>query len=198
MPDRLYVRLTYFEKLSWTQVSGTLGDNVFRGNSCFDPDLTGTGGQPSGFDQWSAFYASYTVLGSKIEVSCSVNGGTGGPNTNRFGVTPTNFSSIFGASSQEQVEEQPYTVAKNANMGAVGIGNGKITQYMSSAKMVGVVRSAVQNEDAFSALVTANPANQWFWHVWNYVPSGDTQSLFQEIKLTYFVVFETRNQLAPS
>lgn len=186
------------EKLSWTQASGALGDNIYRGNSLFDPDLTGTGGQPNGFDQWAAFYASYTVLGSKCEVTTIVNGGTGGPNTNRFGITPTNFSSAFGVSSQEQVEEQPYTVSKEAIMGAVGIGQAKAQQYMSTAKIMGVVRPYVQISDSASALVSANPTNQWYWHVWNYTPSGDTQSLFQIVKLTYYAVFETRNQLAIS
>jgi len=199
LPDRLYVRLTYREQLNWTTASGALGDNVYRGNSIFDPDLTGTGGQPMALDQWAFFYSSYTVLGSKIEVSSQVNGGTAA--TQRHGVTPTLFSSAFGASDQERAEELPYTKAVTATAGGNNdraTGKSEIKTYMSTAKIYGVLRPAVQIGDEFGALTSANPSAGWFWHVWNYVPGGETQSLLQTVKLTYFVVFEGRNQLAVS
>jgi len=198
VPDRLYVKLVYREQLSWTTASGNLGDNVYRGNSIFDPDLTGTGGQPMGFDQWAAFYFSYTVLGSKIEVSSQINGGSA--QTNRMGITPSNLSNAM--TGHEAAEEAPYTKARRLIVGSGGANNasggGDLTCYMSTAKMVGVKREAVQIEDAFGALVTANPTNTWFWHVWNYVPAGDTQSLYQNVKITYYVVFETRQVLGLS
>jgi len=150
-----------------------------------------------GFDQWSNFYASYTVLGSSIEVVASMNGGSA--NHTRFGVTPTNFSTAFTAGSdQERAEELPYTKANYLRMGATGIGQAQVKSYMSTAKLIGVVQPAVQIEDAYGALVSANPTNTWFWHVWNYVPTGENQGLSCNVKLTYFVVFETRNQLAVS
>jgi len=196
LPDRLYVRLTYREQLNWTTASGALADNVYRGNSCFDPDLTGAGGQPLGFDQWANFYYSYTVLGSRIEVTSQVN--SGGCATQRHGVTPDNLSNVYGAAEQERAEEQPYTKAVTPLMGAGGTscaGSSVIKAYMSTAKMIGVVRPAVQIEDGYGALVSANPSNTWFWHVWNYVPTGETQSLVQNVRITYYVVFETRTRL---
>lgn len=198
LPDRLYVKLRYREQLSWTQLSGDLGDNVYRGNSCFDPDLTGTGGQPLGFDQWSTFYGYYTVLGSKIEVSSMHNGGGSGANMARVGIVPTNISTAFAATDREVAEETPYAQWKHLTMAATGCGQAFQKSYMSTAKMEGSVRAAIQIADSYSALTTANPAAPWFWHVCNYVPSGSTQSLFQNVVLTYYVVFEGRRQLALS
>lgn len=48
--------------------SGTPGLYVFSANGLFDPDFTGTGHQPMGFDQLMAFYKHYTVLRSRITV----------------------------------------------------------------------------------------------------------------------------------
>lgn len=198
LPDRLYVKLRYRENLAFTQTLGSLADNVYRGNSLNDPDLTGTGGQPIGFDQWAAFYSSYTVLGSKIEVTAMNSDSTSViPNT-RFGITPTLFSTQFGTTDQERAEELPYAIARSNQMGAAGVGQGYLKQYMSTAKIWGVVRPSIQIEDGYSALTNASPTDQWFWHVWNYVPSANTQSLQMIVKITYFCVFEARQQLALS
>lgn len=41
----------------------------FSMNSMFDPDRTGVGHQPMGFDQVAAFYENYRVVGCKIKVT---------------------------------------------------------------------------------------------------------------------------------
>lgn len=196
LPDRLYVKLVYRQSVAFS-TSGTLQDNVFRGNSLNDPDLTGAGGQPMGHDQWSSLYASYTVLGSKIEVTCIQNGGAAAYNA-RFGVTPINFSSVFGTSDFEVAEETVYSKVGTCVMGAAGIGQAQVRNYMSTAKLLGVVRPAVQIEDAYGALINANPTNTWFWHVWAYPPGGGDKSVIMNVRLTYYAVYETRQQLAVS
>lgn len=191
IPDRLYVKLRYREQLAWTQVSGNLADNVYRGNSLFDPDLTGTGGQPLGFDQWAAFYASYTVLASECKVTSMLNGSVG-PNNLIAGVVPTLFSNALGTGDQERADEFPYSKHAPVMVGNVGVGQNVVKNYMTTNKIWGVVRPAVQIADSFSALVTTNPASGWFWHVYNYVPGSQTNSLIQEVELTYYCVFESR------
>lgn len=41
---------------------------AFRANSLFDPDYSGVGSQPTGFDEISALYAHYRVIRSKITI----------------------------------------------------------------------------------------------------------------------------------
>lgn len=62
-------RLTYHEEeLSFTATSGVPGGYVFSCNGMFDPNITGTGHQPLGFDQMMLMYEQYTVISSKITV----------------------------------------------------------------------------------------------------------------------------------
>jgi len=190
LPDRLRVKLVYRENLSYSQTSGDLADQVYRANSLFDPDLTGTGGQPYLFDQWASVYGVYTVIGTGIEVQAMV-GGTNATNC-RVGITPTTTSTAFATTDQELSEERPYSTVRMCQMGATGIGQTYLKGYISTAKMNGLTQQTVHNDSLWSGLVGGNPSNQWYWHVWNYVPSANTQSLQLVVKLTFYVVFRTR------
>lgn len=198
LPDRLHVKLVYREQLNWTTASGALGDNVYRGNSLFDPDVTGSGGQPMGLDQWTNFYGYYTVVGSAIEVTSMINSGTCA--TQRHGVTATTTSTAFASSDQERAEELPYTRAVSPQVGSANAASGVsvVKSYMSTAKINGIQASEVLDSPDWSALMTANPTKQWYWHVWNYVPGGETQSLYQTVRLVFYCVLKTRLQLSIS
>ncbi len=50
--------------------SGALGVYTWKANSLFDPDSTGGGHQPYGFDQFKAYYATYQVMASRMYVEC--------------------------------------------------------------------------------------------------------------------------------
>lgn len=54
---------------------------LFRCLNIFDPDYTGTGHQPLGYDQMTPIYDHYNVLGAKIKVkamSAAADAGSGG------------------------------------------------------------------------------------------------------------------------
>jgi len=71
-PDRKIARLKYAAFITLDPTA--LGSAVpvvhhFRANSLYDPDKTGIGHQPRGFDEHAAIYDHYCVIGSKIKVS---------------------------------------------------------------------------------------------------------------------------------
>ena len=49
-------------------VQGALGTHVFSANGAYDPNVTGVGNQPRGFDELMALYDQYTVVKSSINV----------------------------------------------------------------------------------------------------------------------------------
>lgn len=52
-------------------VGGTTATHVFSLNSLYDPDVTGAGHQPIGFDQLMPLYDHYTVIGARVRVTAS-------------------------------------------------------------------------------------------------------------------------------
>ncbi len=70
VPAQKKVQLRYVEQFSLdAPASGVAALFLFRANDLFDPDFTGGGHQPKGFDQWMVFYDHFTVIGSKIKVT---------------------------------------------------------------------------------------------------------------------------------
>lgn len=61
-------RLTYTAPLTMNLVYTTGVISVFRANSIYDPDYSGVGSQPYGYDQMAALYGKYDVLSSTINV----------------------------------------------------------------------------------------------------------------------------------
>jgi hypothetical protein len=158
-PDSVRVLLRYTEIINPTTAAGGLYWYVYRGNSCFDPNFTGTGAQPNGFDQWAFFYNSYVVLSSRIRLEI-----IGNTNSATYAVAPL-YSSSSPASASD-VSGMRYAVSKSGIL----VGNATLidlTDSMSTAQQFGISEAAVVEDDLYSALVTANvaTAQSWFWGI---------------------------------
>jgi len=168
---------------------------VFRGNGPFDPEFAVGGGQPNGYDQWKAFYRRYRVKGCKIEMRAGTEAAN---NTTGICVTPLNTSAI----QTNPVIYLENTKSKQAdNVGtSVGTSAMSVYHYMSTAEIRGGPYDLVQYEADLSALVTANPTQEWYWHTTVYNADGSTGAVDCNcnITLTYFVEFYDRETLVES
>lgn len=68
LPAKMVVPMTYCSFVDITSNVGAFAVYDFAANGLYDPDLTGTGHQPYGFDQWTAFYTKLTVKRSRCVV----------------------------------------------------------------------------------------------------------------------------------
>lgn len=193
-PNVMRVKLPYTDLFEFNGGGiFTIVSNVFRGNSIFDPDLTGTGTQPLGRDQWHNFYNRYRVISSTIEVSAS----------NASGISCTIYT--FPNNNQDQVTvrrqvmEQQYV--KQAMFGHnTGNSTATIKNTMSPAKIRGAPSDIVQYEDSYSAQAGFNPPTPFFWHV-GVFGQGLGVSNFRvdaTITITYDVEFYDRLTLSRS
>lgn len=188
--DSMYCKLKYAEEVHLYDTVGSVKIYTYRGNSLFDPNYTGTGHQPMYFDQYSAIYERYRVLGCKIKVHMVNRSATSAA----YAVleSGTDVSSILVLSELlEQSRAHVSRILPTGNQSPV-----VIKKYVSTRKACGLNKKQVFDED-FSALTTANPQQIWYHNIQlsNADPNVgmDIRLLFT---LTYYCQFFDR-KLAP-
>lgn len=144
IPQRYITKLKYVTTVTTSLVNGT---NAFRLNSLFDPDQTGLGHQPYGYDQLAQLYNRYRVISCGWRIQC--------PKTDQivqFGVLPAN--EVLTYSSFDQLKEQPraryFTQMPSGNAMTI---SGKI----SLPSLVGRTSAAYMADDRYQADVGSNP-----------------------------------------
>ncbi len=74
-PAHTTKKLPYYELgFSLTGTAGVITQYAFSANGLYDPNVTGTGHQPLGFDTMMLYYEQYTVLRSRITIRMVGNG----------------------------------------------------------------------------------------------------------------------------
>lgn len=68
-PATLLTRVRYYDTYAMTVTTGSLGKQVMRWNSTFDPDFTGTGHQPLYRDTLAAVYDHYAVVSARATIT---------------------------------------------------------------------------------------------------------------------------------
>lgn len=135
--------------------TGAVGRYVFSCNGMYDPDFTGTGHQPYYFDQLSAIYNHYTVIGAKIKVS--VVGAASTTAAFRVSLTQGDDTVITNSTINGQAEQSSGSIViVPSDCGEAQI----LTNNYSTKKTFG--GNALSN-DNLQGNSGANPTEQTFW-----------------------------------
>lgn len=191
-PDRLMVKLKYTQRIPFS--GSSLVTQVFRANGLFDPDLSGTGFQPNGFDQYAALYTRYRVHASKIEgwYIADIAGSGAAVVTS---ITPSQNPTAVGGTF-EGIIGNPFV--KWCTLGpSTGENNQKLSNYTSIQKIQG--KPGVKYDDVNAAPVDGLPARQTYWicetgSIDN-ISNVDITGIFC---ITYYCEFFDRRQLSRS
>jgi len=189
LPDRIVVNLLYRESATFTNSTG-FGSRVFSMNSIYDPNVTGGGHQPLGYDQWGSFYQQYEVKSSKIKsmvlppsLTCPV----------RYVVYPSTTSSTV--TSSRNASEQAYaktTVVNNTVMTKYNV----LTHNMSILKLEGRNTASIN----FTAPFGASPTLERYWHcvLFSLDDATDISSILVDFEIIYRCVLFNRYNLNES
>jgi len=145
IPQRYLCKLKYCSSVT----TNNSGQYVFNLNSLFDPDLTGTGHQPYGYDQLAVLYNRYRVIGTSWHVTCLKQSAAV-----VLAALPANetTSAIITCS---EMRENPRAKFINQNPGsAVKVLSG----YTSIPSLVGRTKSQYMADDRYQSDVTTSPS----------------------------------------
>lgn len=196
IPDSMTVKLTYADQFTLDPgVGGTPATYVFRANGCNDPDYTGTGHQPYGWDEYTTLYNHYIVLGSKIELVAT----NSGDDTNSMNLISLYVSanSTVASNALTDVLERPNQ--KYILVGARNAGPKKLWKNFSAKRFFDLT-DLNDNRDHMGAAVNADPTEQAYFIVAAspYQAGVNTNATACTIKITYIVRFSERKNLTQS
>lgn len=190
-PKRKLVKLRYVQEVSLNPGISSFSVHQFRANSVFDPDFTGVGHQPMGFDEWAALYERYTVYGSKINVMYAPTS-TASVAPGYYGVTlygtAGQLSSTYG--NVEAILEGKltgYTTTMSGSSNSVFLPR-SLWRKFSARNFFG--KTDPLDDPDIGALVSTNPVNLAYYGVWCGASGGnDPGQMNFKVQIDYIVMF---------
>jgi hypothetical protein len=179
--------LRYADYFALTSTAGVVASYVFSCNGLYDPNITGTGHQPAGFDQMMLSYEHYVVTRSRIcctYLNTSTTTAPGVALSLEAGATPiTNIQQIIEDGMVKTV--RLYGAAVAGSMATLNL-------FCDLAKFGGVVK--ILDNPEYRGTIAANPAEQSYFHVQVWGQNGDTSVVQVEVVIEYEAWFvEPRN-----
>jgi hypothetical protein len=160
LPFTLHSKLKYAEHILVTGTTGGLGLYVFNASSLYDPNYTGTGHQPRGFDQIMPLYDHFVVLKSTIKVrlvSQTVN------SVVMAGVALSSTTTNQG--DWDDYAEGPMSQV-NSTGNLVTYGNTSVLEFSlhyDAKSFLGVPDPITSNKN--QGTISANPIDNAFYHI---------------------------------
>lgn len=190
-PKTLKFHHRYVETFSLT-ASGTAGIYRMNANGMYDPNYTGTGHQPMYFDQLSAIYNHYTVIGSKIT----------------YRITPTaetNVALVYQLHLNDDVTSPDQYMdrigefsgtRKNLLIAPKDNRTRTLTMKWSAKKTFG---GSVLGNDLLQGSSAANPTENSFYQL-NIIPAdvSTTVNFYIQAFIEYIVIWDELKDIAQS
>jgi len=181
--ERTKRTLSYYSAATVSTGVSAASAYVYSCNGLFDPDISGTGGQPMGFDQMMLFYNHYTVVRSRMRCLITNSSATASVTT---GIVLSGSSTVM--TSIEQLVENGELVLTQLGTGGQMGSTSKLTRAVNCANFQGI--DDIMDDPDMRGDSASNPIEQMYYHVAVYNPYSATviQTFFQVV-IEYEVVF---------
>lgn len=186
--DKQKATLRYVEDFTLDPATGALAKQNFSANGLYDPNITGVGHQPYGFDTYMSIYNHYRVLRSRIAVTCA-------PVSN---AAPTgNMIVSIGLKDDTTTESNMLTARETKDVNFQPLGSYEIKTVRQVWRPKDIFNG---NHDSLSGTDSANPAEQTYFNVCasHMVSTQDGGAVFCMATIEYDVEFYELKDLGGS
>lgn len=197
-PTTQTARHRYNTVISLNPSTGSIAKHTFIANGMFDPDSTGVGHQPRGYDEFAEIYNHYTVLGAKIVVR-PVGPHVSQSNTDnlcKYGIILDDDGLTTGYTTYTDMAES--RLAGGGRVVTKDLGTGKsFVKTFSTTKFFNIKNPVAQSQ--YQGSVTANPSETAAFVVWACSPvMADTDTYDFEVTIDFIAVWSEPKFLAES
>lgn len=173
--------------------------HCFSGNSPYDPDVSGVGVQPYGYDNWcsnTGFYYRYKVMASSITMYMSCNELTAQSPIVRYFLWPQQDGSYPSSHDPSDLSQIPRVVQR---MSGVNNTSGSCIKIKAYATTNSVLGKAQGSDDDATAAYNSSPTNEWFWWIAADNSSWDTDvAIKMNVKIKYYTILMQPNSMNES
>lgn len=157
-----FCKLKYCEEITINAAVASVATHVFRTNSLYDPNSTGVGHQPMGFDEWALRYGRYVVLSSTCYMRY-INPTTENAVPCFFCVAQTATGTVYSGLATTRLLENPHhskvKVAGDADVANENRDHTVRTTWNARKWF----RKNPMVENDYGAAITANPAEMCYF-----------------------------------
>jgi len=195
MPQKIRTCQRYHETVQLNPGISGFAIYEFAANGMYDPNITGTGHQPSGFDQMMTLYNHYTVTKSIITVTPATTGSTN--QQILFGVRLNDTTGQLAGGLDSFLESRG---VKYLMVGYPGATVMPVNMTVDMGKFFGVPQQNLLGESQFRGSAVANPSELAIYQcfVGAAVPSDDPPSTTLHVDITFECVFSEPKEIIPS
>jgi hypothetical protein len=175
--------MTYSGYSGLSGTSGVLNKHTWSCNNIYDPDVTGTGGQPLGHDEWSAFYTDYVVESADIEVTFLPGSGQTVPvilgvRVEAADTSWTSYDRLVENGDDQYLVLNPTTAVLQQ----------KRRMHFDAKKFFNL-GDVHDNKSRIGATFGAGPSDQAYFCVWGQaIDAAATWAAHVHVKITYNVI----------
>lgn len=189
-------KLNYTEQGYLPTVVTAYNNYTFSANGLYDPNYTGVGHQPMGFDQIMTMYAHYLVIGSRIKFTLiNLTDDTAGPEPCYVGIGISRLATTSW-SSITQFEEQTGTKMTLLNTMSQPDNSKVLTATLNPAKYLGI--SKPLSEDTLKGSNASNPDEGLYFHLFVSTISGNVPNINMKADIEYISLFTEPIKLVQS
>lgn len=178
-------KLKYVDAISLTSTLGATVQQQYAFNDLYDPDYTGTGHQPMGFDQLATIYEKYQVTGMAYKIS------TLGFSDNSVACVNWSDSATVKFADWKEAAEQKYNKIRYLQQGSMK--PTYLKGYMSTKRLLGLSKT----DDLPYTAVSSSPSDRTFFNMlFQTYDEASTSSAEFVVTLTFYCKFTGRKQLS--
>lgn len=191
VPIKMRSVVRYSEQINLALPSAAAGTYVYAANGLFDPNITGIGHQPAGFDQLMLLYGRYCVEKSVISVTFSSEYNTNNYNA-LVGITASTDN--IGSTDYRRYTENPL-----CTMGVIKATDG-VVKLSQTYDGKGFFNMSYQSDTDKNGTVSSNPAELVYFNIFAAPTNpGNTMGFLQlQVQLEYHALFSDPVSLSGS
>lgn len=183
-PSSITKRLRYSTSFGMSTASGAVTSTyMFRANDLFDPDFTGTGHQPMGFDQLMQWYNHFCVVWAKI--TCVFKNTTASPPTVCLRIDADNTALTV----IDRIVEVGGCVTENLEIKGSYGANKSLTMVADISKLQGQPRNSITTNPNLQGSALASPLECTYFHITMWDTTGLSGTAECDVILEQIAVF---------